>query len=181
MKKVLYILGLLDDRDIDWMVAAGERRVLQKGGVLVREGEALEFISIIASGKVTVSVRGKTVAEIGIGEVIGEISLLDSRPPSATVTADEECVVLAIPIDDLKARLASDQGFAARLYHALGVFLAQRLRRNNLQLTIGTSREIDEIQEEMDEIDPEVLEQLTLAGNRFRIITDHLRVGNARS
>lgn len=177
MKKVLYILGLLQDRDIEWMVAAGKRRVLRGGEVLVREGEPFNAISIIVDGSVKVTVGAKAIASIGSGEVVGEISLLDSRPPSATVTAEEETLVLSISVHDLRARLASDIGFAARLYQALGVFLAQRLRRNNLQLTIGTSREIDDILDEMDEIDPEVLEQITLAGNRFKLIIDKLQGG----
>lgn len=176
MKKVLYILGLLADRDIDWMTSTGERQELQPGHVLVREGEMFGAISIIISGKMGVSVRGKSVAEIGMGEVMGEISLLDSRPPSATVTVLEPTVILAITFHDLKAKLASDTAFAARVYQALGVFLAQRLRRNNLQLTIGDSKQIDQDMEEMDEIDPELLEQLTLAGNRFKMIMDKLKV-----
>lgn len=176
MKKVLYILGLLDDRDIDWLTSAGDKQTLKPGDVLVREGEHFGAISIIVSGSVAVLVKGKNVATIGAGEVVGEISLLDSRPPSATVIADEKTVVLSISVHDLKARLASDVGFAARLYHALGVFLAQRLRRNNMQLTIGTSKEIDDVIDEMDEIDPEVLDLITLAGNRFKMIMDKLQV-----
>lgn len=175
MKKVLYILGLLQDRDIEWMTSVGNKVKLKPGDVLVREGEPFNSISIIADGEVAVSVVGKTVATIGAGEVVGEISLLDSRPPSATVTATTDTLVLSISVHDLKARLASDVGFAARLYQALGVFLAQRLRRNNLQLTIGTSREIDDILDEMDEIDPEVFDQITLAGNRFKLILDKLQ------
>jgi hypothetical protein len=73
----------------------------------------------------------------------------------------------------MKAHLASDPGFAGRFYHALAVFLAQRLRRNNLQLMVGNGKDvvIDQDQmDEMDEIDPDVLEQITLAGNRFQMI-----------
>lgn len=176
MKKVLYILGLLEDRDIEWMTTIGHKITLKPGMTLLKEGEESEAMSIIVGGKVVVSAKGKALASIGAGEIVGEISLLDSRPPSATVTAEVETVVLSISTHDLKAHLASDIGFAARLYHALSVFLAQRLRHNNLQLIIGTSREIDEVQDEMDEIDPDVLEQITLAGNRFTLIMKKLQV-----
>jgi CRP-like cAMP-binding protein len=173
VKKVLYILGLLDDRDIDWMTTVGTKVTLRPGQKLVEEGVHAGAVSIIVKGNVDIVIGGRTVANVGSGEIVGEISLLDSRPPSATVQAAVPTQALSISIHDMKSRLASDPGFAGRLYHALAVFLAQRLRRNNLQLMVGTSKEIvidQDKQDEMDEIDPDVLEQITLAGNRFQMI-----------
>ncbi|MBF0310660.1 MAG: cyclic nucleotide-binding domain-containing protein [Magnetococcales bacterium] len=175
MKKVLYILGLLDDRDIDWMISTGDRRVFQPGETLLREKVKNPSIFIIISGKVAVSVGKRFLAEIGLGEVLGEIGLLDSRPPSATITAVDTTVVLAIDFDDIRAKLASDVGFAARIYQALGIFLAQRLRRATLQLIVGESKTVEEDPQDPDEIDPDTLEQISLAGNRFRIIMDKLK------
>ncbi len=173
MKKVLYILGLLEDRDVDWMISVGTKVVLRPGQKLVEEGVQAAAVSIIVQGSMDIVVGGRPLANVGSGEIVGEISLLDSRPPSATVLATSPTQVLSISIHDMKSRLASDPGFAGRFYHALAVFLAQRLRRNNLQLLVGNSKEIvmdrDSL-DEMDEIDPDVLEQITLAGNRFQMI-----------
>lgn len=175
MRKVLYILGLLEDQDIDWLVGIGRRCSVSAGEMLVREGSPATDLFIVVEGNVDVSVGGRVLAQIGQGEVVGEISLLDSRPSSATVTAAGATLLLAVSFTELKAKLARDMGFAARLYQALGVFLAQRLRRQNLQMIVGdvaTTTLADE--EDADEIDPDVLERITLAGSRFRWIIEKM-------
>jgi CRP-like cAMP-binding protein len=176
VRKVLYILGLLEDADINWLIGVGQRRRVPAGERLITEGEPISHLNIVINGSVEVYARGKLLAQLGQGEVVGEISLLDSRPPSATVSATENTIVLAVPFTELRAKLGRDPGFAARLYQALGVFLAQRLRNINLQLIIGTSPgfKLEEDEEELDEIDPEVLERITLAGSRFKWIIDRL-------
>lgn len=176
MKKVLYILGLLEDADINWLIGVGRRRRVPAGERLVEEGKTISHLYIIVEGAVEVFVQGKLLAQLGQGEVVGEITLLDSRPPSATVAATQNTIVLEVPFTELRAKLSRDMGFAARLYQALGVFLAQRLRNINLQLIIGTNPgfQLEEDKEELDEIDPEVLERITLAGSRFKWIIDKL-------
>jgi CRP/FNR family cyclic AMP-dependent transcriptional regulator len=38
MRKALYFLGILNDADIDWLVAAGSRREIAAGTTLIEEG-----------------------------------------------------------------------------------------------------------------------------------------------
>ena len=176
MKKALYILGLLDDKDLDWFAGSGKKRTLESGHIIIQEGQPSMFLYFILSGTVSVSVKGRRVAEIGQGEVMGEISLLDSRPPSATLKAESPTELLAISFDSLRSKLSRDAPFAARLYQALGTFLAQRLRSVNVQLIVGDAAKVDRATEEneADEIDPEFLEKITLAGSRFRWILEKL-------
>ena len=102
----------------------------EAGEVVVEEGGQFEHLFIVLEGKLSISIRGSEVAEIGQGEVVGEISLLDSRPPSATATASTQSLLLAIPLSAINSQLNSDSGFAARFFRALGVFMAQRLRQS---------------------------------------------------
>ncbi|MTI10404.1 cyclic nucleotide-binding domain-containing protein [Curvivirga aplysinae] len=178
MKKVLYILGLLEDEDIDWMVTAGHREQYKPGDELVQENVQNGNLFIMAEGTVNVTIRGKKVAEITQGEVFGEMSLLDSRPPSATIVASTDILVLRIDFDDLEARLNSNPKFQGRFYKALGVFLAQRLRVLNLNVISGDSAYTEDEDEFIDdEIDEQVLEKITLAGTRFKVIIDKLKNG----
>lgn len=175
MKKALYILGLLDDKDLDWFAGSGKKKSLEIGQIIIQEGQPSLFLYLILSGTVSVSVKGRRVAEIGQGEVMGEISLLDSSPPSATLKAETPTELLAISFESLRAKLSRDAPFAARLYQALGTFLAQRLRVVNVQLIVGDAAKVDLADEnKADEIDPEVLEKITLAGSRFRWILEKL-------
>ncbi len=131
MERILFILGILEDEDVDWLVSTGQRRELPEGEVLIREGEPNAAIYLILSGRFVVSLARSPQTEIAhltSGEVVGEMSFVDHLPPSATVTATESSVVLAIERDILDQKLTQDVSFAQRWYHALAVLLSTRLR-----------------------------------------------------
>ena len=99
MERILFILGILEDEDVDWLVSAGNRQELTSGEVLIREGESINAIYLILSGQFVVSIersRDTHIARLSSGEVVGEMSFVDHLPPSATVTAIEPAVVLMI-------------------------------------------------------------------------------------
>lgn len=175
MRRVLYILGLLADNDIEWMVGNGEKESLAPGYRMVIEGVAVDALFILVEGKLRVHLErsGRQLNILEPGEIVGEISLLDSRPPLASVTAVEESVVLRIPRMRLNRKLEADHAFAARFYKALGVFLAQRLRHTTMTMGFGGDNELSE--EDADEIDPDVLESISLAGARFQWMIDKLK------
>jgi CRP-like cAMP-binding protein len=78
------------------------RRTFTRGQVLIREGDTDAALYIIVSGQVSVTKRaapGGTdlhLATQGPGAFVGEMTLLDGSPRSATVTAlaSTECLVL---------------------------------------------------------------------------------------
>jgi bacteriocin-type transport-associated protein len=178
MRKVLFILSELADSDLDWMVCNGTKRNCAGGSVLIEEGRPIEELFVVLDGQLSVAIAAadnKEIARLGSGEILGELSFLDSRPPTATVTAVEECSVLAIPRSLLSAKLEQDSGFAARFYRALGVFLAARLRQSQQRLGYESGRHLDDDVEHEDEIDPELLDGLALAGARFDWMLRRLR------
>jgi len=98
MRKVLFILSELADSDLDWLLHNGVKEAYPSGAVLIEEGTPLKVIFVLLDGRLSVSVggaQGKEVARLQAGEVLGELSFLDSRPPSATVKALDEVSVLA--------------------------------------------------------------------------------------
>lgn len=179
MKRVLFILGLLADTDIEWLVVAGQKRKLSEGEALVTEGVALDALFIMLDGRLAVIIQKDgqplEVDTIGAGEVVGEVSLLDSRPPTATVTCKEAAVVLQVSHLALQAKLDTDEGFAARFFRALAVFLAHRFRHRVSGLGYAGSQELDEKTRSPDEIDVSVLDNVVLAGARFRWMLDRLK------
>ena len=117
MKKVLFILGELSDSDVDWLAEVGSREVVEAGRVLIRESSPIDRVFVILEGQFAVTVTalpGKEVARLGSGEIVGEMSLVDQRPPSATVTALESGLVLAVPRREIEGKFAQDQGFSSR-------------------------------------------------------------------
>lgn len=167
MRKVLYILGSLNDEDVEWMSSTGRRRVIEAGAApLIREGEPSTDLFFVLEGHAIVHIEGVgEVAKLGTGEVIGEMSFVDSAPPSATVTGNPGCVVLALDKRAMDTRLRADIGFSSRFYKAMANFLADRLRGSNIRRSGGVSLGSSEIDE--DELDERLLDTVSLAGARF--------------
>lgn len=177
MSKVLVILGELSDRDIDWMLANGKHTKVQAGTILITEGQPLDALYILLDGTLSVSVSSlgdKEIGKIICGEVLGEMSFVDGRLPSATVTAIEECHILSIPRPLLTEKLEQDVLFSLRFYRAITKFLSYRLR--------GTVKRFGEkgdylIYEDPDDEGPtqQNVDDPDLAESRFQSLLQRLK------
>lgn len=82
--------GLGDD-DLEEVSTLCSQRIYKKGELLVTQGEIGSELFIINQGLVEVMVRGRSdprvVVNLGVGQLIGEMSLVDRGPRSATVRA----------------------------------------------------------------------------------------------
>ena len=177
MRKVLFILGQLDDADLHWMRGVGAVQNVPDGQAIVEQGRPLDRLYIVLDGEFTVRIReqgDRVIARLGTGEVVGEMSMLDSRPPNATVAAAGPSRVFAIPHSALLPKLASDHRFAAHYYRAIAIFLANRL--NRAVALAGTSGDVtlSEDEQELDEISPDLMETMSLAGARFRTFLEQI-------
>lgn len=169
MRKVLYILGQLSDDDVEWLAKAGHRDRVPAGTMLITEGKQIDSMFILLDGRMAVSLKGiGVVATLSSGEIMGEMSLIDARPPSASVSAESDCVVLVIPRQALNDKLAADVGFSSRFYKAIATFLSDRLRGTVQRLGYGDKgASLDEDVELDGELDLNVLDNVHLAGGRF--------------
>lgn len=169
MRKVLFIFGVLNDSDVDWMVRAGEARRVPAGNVLIREGQMFDSIVLLLSGSMAVVVDGAgEVAQLAPGDFIGEMSLIDSAPPSATVTAKNDCTALFVPKQILLRKLSDDVGFGSRFYRALAILLSDRLRATEKRMAYGGAHGLDDQTIRLrDELDTAVLDHVSIAGSRF--------------
>ncbi|MFP3870501.1 MAG: cyclic nucleotide-binding domain-containing protein [Syntrophobacteria bacterium] len=77
-----------------------DTRIFQKGETIIQEGTSGAFAYVVSSGFVEVSkkVKGEkfVLSKLGEGSIIGEMSLIDGKPRSATVTALEDTEVKVI-------------------------------------------------------------------------------------
>lgn len=166
MRKALYILGDLNDRDLIWLSSAGEMRTVEAGAPVIRAGEPLHHLFFVTSGELLVKTPGgMTIADLGVGDVIGEMSFVEKSSPSVSVTAARPSRLLAIPREALMREFAGNQGFAARFYRALAVFLSDRLRSTTSEVA---GEELD------NELDEGLLDNLHVAGDRMLRLIDLL-------
>jgi CRP/FNR family cyclic AMP-dependent transcriptional regulator len=81
----------------DWSVTAGT--------TLTKEGEIGREAFLIVDGRADVVIRGEKVAELGPGEFIGEMSMVDHQPRTATVVAQTPMMLLpSAPASSMTSR-----------------------------------------------------------------------------
>lgn len=78
------------NKDLEKLSRAGDEITVPAGHVIVDQGQMGREAFVIVTGAATVRRNGKKVATLGPGAVIGELSLLDHGPRTATVTTDTE-------------------------------------------------------------------------------------------
>jgi CRP-like cAMP-binding protein len=168
VRKVLYIFGLLTDSDIDWIARVGTRRRVKSGETLIERGKSIDSIVLVLEGELLVGMKDLgVVARRGVGDIVGEMSMVDSAPPSATVVAEGECLVLLLNKKILQQKLATDLAFGSRFYRALAIFLADRLRE--LQHDLLGDRQEDLAGETVlqGELSAPIRDTVLMGGERF--------------
>ncbi|MEW6305689.1 MAG: cyclic nucleotide-binding domain-containing protein [Verrucomicrobiota bacterium] len=111
---------------------------LRKGEVIIKQGEHAHSMFIVETGSLRVTVGKEKnqidLPEVGAGEWVGEISLLDPGPASATVRVASDATVLEFSHQALKDFLRTNPMGACALLEALASDLAERLHRTSLGL-----------------------------------------------
>ena len=111
--------------------AAADEFVVDDGSVVMREGDPGDTCLVVAAGSMDVHRRGRRLATIGPGDVVGEMSLLDGGPRTATVTAAGRCVLLALDRPTFAMMLQRSPSVAVSMLEVLST----RLRRADARLT----------------------------------------------
>jgi CRP-like cAMP-binding protein len=111
----------------------------RQGEVIIREGDAGQEMYFIESGRVRV-VRGTgpqalLLAELGAGDLFGEMALLTGSPRSATVTAISELNLWAMSQADFDAMVTAYPNLAL----ALSRLLSDRLRSTDARFLTAPS------------------------------------------
>ncbi len=121
----------LEKKDLQLLANTCQERKYSAGSTLIKQGDTGVGLYIITGGTVHIT---KAVdpdkAELdlgtaGVGNVLGEMSLLDDLPRSATVTAVTDVTALLLPVWEFRATLRNQPDIALRLLSTL----SRRLRK----------------------------------------------------
>jgi CRP-like cAMP-binding protein len=108
-------------------------RTYQKDEIIFEQGDAGHGIFIIISGKVRVKSTCKlletVVAELGPGEMFGELSLFDEAQRNATVVAIEPTVAVALFQAEFSSLLTKNKDIGVKVLVEIFRTMSQRLRR----------------------------------------------------
>jgi CRP-like cAMP-binding protein len=128
----------LSTEELDHLMAVLERRQVADGEVLLTDGMPSSAAYLLVDGALRIVLNaGGTGVDAGVLEPgcwVGEVSLLDGGPATATAIATAPTVVLALARGALEELRKREPRVAASLVRAMSMALAARLRRATDQL-----------------------------------------------
>ncbi len=135
LKRVELFSGLSID-ELQAVAAICKERSLHPGDVIARQGDPGNEFYIITTGFVAIIVEGeseKVIVNLGKGQSVGEMALIDQGPRSATVRAvSEPTVIQAITQSDFEKLCNQDTRIGYVVMRNIAVDLSFKLRQRHL-------------------------------------------------
>jgi CRP-like cAMP-binding protein len=125
------LLSSCSQRELQRVAQATDEIQVPAGTTLIEQGQLGREAFVIVEGSAAVRRNGRKVAVVGPGECVGEMSLLDRQPRSASVVAIEEMTVLVISAQSFTALLDDTPSLNRKLLQNL----AARVRDMDSRLT----------------------------------------------
>jgi CRP-like cAMP-binding protein len=115
----------------DWMliVDRAKRTVFKKDEVLIQAGKQNKTVYLLVKGNAKVEGAAKAfIAQIGPGEICGEMAFLENGVASASVSATGELEVCAVEWSALSDLFELYPHLGSRFYRSLAMNLSRRMR-----------------------------------------------------
>src|SRR5436190_18193486 len=136
--KSMNLCRTLSSAEVDAIAAIAETREVAAGRELFREGEPGDGLFLVVSGEIDIVKEAaggtRSLAHLGEGAILGEISLLTSEARSATGRALVDTRVLHLPMPAFRALLADGSTAALKMVAAIGEVLSRRLATINVKV-----------------------------------------------
>lgn len=84
------------NKELEKVARATDEVQMTAGTLIIDQGQMGREAFVIVSGDVAVKRNKRKVATLGPGTVVGEMSLLDKGPRTATVVCETDCTLLVI-------------------------------------------------------------------------------------
>lgn len=138
LRSVELFEGLTDD-DLNEVGAICTQRKFSIGDLLAKEGDVGRELFIVSDGLVEVTVREQTiprvVVNLGAGQLIGEMSLVDRGTRSATVKAiHNPTIVQVIQHDEFQRLCQQNTRIGYLVMQNIAADLSFKLRHRNLSV-----------------------------------------------
>lgn len=118
LRKCLFLQGL-EDKVLGDLAAKAEILRVISGNTIVSRGETGSKMYFIISGQARVHHDEVTLANIGAGDVFGEMAVLDSEKRSASVTTQCDALLLSIERNVFYEALSADPDAFKAVIHAV--------------------------------------------------------------
>jgi CRP/FNR family cyclic AMP-dependent transcriptional regulator len=106
-------------KELALVVKNSTERVLKAGTIIMDQGQTGREAYVILEGSATIKRNGKKIGTAKAGAVVGELSLLDNGPRTASVIADSDVTLLVISERALKGAIDNIPAISRKLLKAL--------------------------------------------------------------
>jgi signal transduction histidine kinase len=162
LRKIPIFAGADQEILMEMASSLTEKEVL-KGSTIIRKGDEGDAVFIIADGKVRVHDGNHVLARLNAGQVFGEYALIDQRTRSASVTADENCLLLRLDYRDFYQNAAGNpeilRGVLRELIHRMRDMNVLEEKLSKSYLKIQRQKDLIEKQNESISMQKVLLEQ----------------------
>ena len=136
--KSMDLCRALSSAEVDAIAAIAETREIPAGREIFREGEPGDGLFLVVSGEIDIVKQSpggaRSLAHLGAGSILGEISLLTSEARSATGRALVDTKVLHLPMQAFRQLLAGGSIAALKMVAAIAEVLSRRLASMNVKV-----------------------------------------------
>ena len=120
--KTIEVFQALTPTDLTHVAEQMKKRRSAPGDTIIRQGDPGEEFFLVASGRVSVTMRTpgegeRDVAVLGKGQFFGEHALITGEPRNATVRALEEVETYVLDQKDFRTALEQSVPFHEQLMH----------------------------------------------------------------
>jgi CRP-like cAMP-binding protein len=133
--KAMALCAALSGAELDAIAAIVEAQDVAAGKELFREGDPGDGLFLVVAGEIDVTKRGphgdRSLARLGAGGVLGEMSLITADKRSATGRAIVDTRVLRLPAKHFRKLLGGGSTAALKIAGAIAEVLARRLATMN--------------------------------------------------
>lgn len=125
----------LTEAQLQKLAALFERETFKEGTVLFEQGASGDRIYVVQDGFVEVVVGGEhTLVNLGPGQVVGEMALVDQGTRSATIrAATDGTTVYSMSSEAFENLCETDTAIGYRVMRNIAADLSFKLRHRNLE------------------------------------------------
>jgi CRP-like cAMP-binding protein len=121
------LFSLCSRRELELVAKLAKTKYVPPNTKLVTEGESGDTMFVLLHGTASVHRNGRKIAEIGTGDVVGELALLSRGPRNATVTTNSDTEVAVLGRRELYKLIDDVPGVSRKLLESL----ANRVRETD--------------------------------------------------
>ncbi|WP_035042147.1 Crp/Fnr family transcriptional regulator [Desulfovibrio sp. X2] len=132
----LPVLNNFENKYLRQILSLSKLRMYEPGEQIIEEGQNDRWLYIVISGEVRVHKGGEELTRLShVGDIFGEMNVIDGQPRSASIHAVTNTTCLAIDASFLDKLDEQDKHpFNAVLYRLFSEILAERLRETDAEL-----------------------------------------------